>query len=98
MGLIVTQITAVGYDRLWKWPVVVIVGYGFVGVQMVSISAIVIAVSPHSSLISSPPRVIINLLITLAVCSRLLQTHPRSNHGHRHCLQKHLWLRHDLLF
>jgi hypothetical protein len=44
-GLMLRQVTAIGYDRLWSWPVIVIVGYGFVGVEVVSISAIVIAVS-----------------------------------------------------
>lgn len=36
-------VTAVGYQRGWRWEVVVVVGYGLVGVQTVGIPAVVIA-------------------------------------------------------
>jgi hypothetical protein len=37
-------VAAVGYQRHWPWEAIVIVGYGFVGIQVVSIPAIVISV------------------------------------------------------
>lgn len=36
-------VTAVGYQRGWAWEVVVVVGYGLVGVQTVGVPAVVIA-------------------------------------------------------
>jgi len=39
----VHQVAAVGYQRHWPWQAIVIVGYGFVGVEVVSIPAIVIS-------------------------------------------------------
>jgi len=41
--LIGMAITAVGYQRQWPWRVIVVIGYGFVGIQVVSIPAIVIS-------------------------------------------------------
>lgn len=37
------QVTAVGYDKQWHWEPIVIVGYTCVGIQVVSIPAIVIS-------------------------------------------------------
>lgn len=36
-------VTAVGYQRSWAWEIIVIVGYGLVGVQVVGIPAVVIS-------------------------------------------------------
>ncbi|RDL35796.1 uncharacterized protein BP5553_06408 [Venustampulla echinocandica] len=41
--LVGMTIAAVGYQRHWPWAVIVVVGYGFVGVEVVSIPAIVIS-------------------------------------------------------
>lgn len=45
-------VTAVGYQRGWPWEVVVVVGYGLVGVQVVGVPAVVIsyAVDSYKSL------------------------------------------------
>lgn len=45
-------VTAVGYQRAWRWEVIVVVGYGLVGVQVVGIPAVVIsyAVDSYKSL------------------------------------------------
>lgn len=37
-------VTAVGYQRKWPWEAIVIIGYGFVGVECIAIPAIVISV------------------------------------------------------
>ncbi|RDW79572.1 MFS general substrate transporter-40 [Coleophoma cylindrospora] len=41
-------VTAVGYQRHWPWQAVVVVGYGFVGVEVVSIPAIIISYAVDS--------------------------------------------------
>lgn len=38
------KITAVGYQRQWPWEAIIIIGYGFIGIELVGIPAIVIAV------------------------------------------------------
>lgn len=45
-------VTAVGYQRGWAWEIIVIVGYGLVGVEVVGIPAVVIsyAVDSYQSL------------------------------------------------
>lgn len=45
-------VTAVGYQRGWPWEVVVVVGYGLVGVEVVGVPAVVIsyAVDSYKSL------------------------------------------------
>jgi len=35
----------VGYERKWPWQAVVVIGYGFVGIEVIAIPAILIAVS-----------------------------------------------------
>lgn len=41
-------VAAVGYQRGWAWPAVVVVGYGLVGVEVVGIPAVVIAYAVDS--------------------------------------------------
>ncbi|KAI1373860.1 putative MFS transporter [Hypoxylon crocopeplum] len=41
-------VTAVGYQRAWPWEVVVVLGYGLVGLQVVGIPAIAIAYAVDS--------------------------------------------------
>lgn len=41
-------VTAVGYQRAWAWEVIVIVGYGLVGVEVVGIPAVVISYAVDS--------------------------------------------------
>ncbi|PMD47530.1 MFS general substrate transporter [Hyaloscypha variabilis F] len=41
--LVGMTVTAVGYQRHWPWQAVVVIGYGFVGIQVVSIPAILIS-------------------------------------------------------
>lgn len=45
-------VTAVGYQRGWRWEIIVVVGYGLVGVEVVGIPAVVIsyAVDSYKSL------------------------------------------------
>ncbi|KAH7031562.1 major facilitator superfamily domain-containing protein [Microdochium trichocladiopsis] len=43
VNLVGMVITAVGYQRSWPWPAIVVVGYGLVGVQVVGIPTIAIA-------------------------------------------------------
>ncbi|KUJ17087.1 MFS general substrate transporter [Mollisia scopiformis] len=41
--LVGMTVTAVGYQRHWPWEAVVVVGYGFVGIEVIAIPAIVIS-------------------------------------------------------
>lgn len=41
--LIGMTVSAVGYQRHWSWQVIVVVGYGFVGIEVIAIPAIVIS-------------------------------------------------------
>ncbi|KAM3077192.1 hypothetical protein ACMFMG_003344 [Clarireedia jacksonii] len=41
--LIGMVVTGVGYQRQWPWEAIIIIGYGFVGIEIVGIPAIVIA-------------------------------------------------------
>lgn len=45
------QVTAVGYQRHWAWQIIVVIGYGFVGIEVVSIPAILISVLPPPPLL-----------------------------------------------
>lgn len=47
-SLVGMVVTAVSYERSWDWTVIVVVGYGLVGVQVVGIPAIVIAYAVDS--------------------------------------------------
>lgn len=51
-NLVGMAVAAVGYQRGWKWEVIVVVGYGLVGVEVVGIPAVVIsyAVDSYKSL------------------------------------------------
>jgi hypothetical protein len=42
------KISAVGMQRRWPWQAIVVIGYGFVGIQVVAIPAIVISVRHFS--------------------------------------------------
>lgn len=46
--LVGMTVTAVGYQRGWAWEIIVVVGYGLVGVQTVGIPSIVIAYATDS--------------------------------------------------
>ncbi|KAF4629069.1 hypothetical protein G7Y89_g9084 [Cudoniella acicularis] len=46
--LIGMVITAIGYQDHYRWPVIVVVGYGFVGIEVVSIPAILISYAVDS--------------------------------------------------
>ncbi len=39
------KVVAVGYQRKWPWEEIVIIGYGFAGIIVVAIPAILITVS-----------------------------------------------------
>lgn len=46
--LVGMAVTAVGYQRGWAWEIIVIVGYGLVGVEVVGIPAVVISYAVDS--------------------------------------------------
>ncbi|KAJ9150469.1 MFS general substrate transporter [Pleurostoma richardsiae] len=48
ISLVGMVVAAIGYQRSWPWEAIVIVGYGFVGVQVVGIPAIVISYAVDS--------------------------------------------------
>jgi len=60
--LVGMTVVGVGYQRHWPWQAIVVVGYGFVGIEVVSIPAILIAVSLKTPVVSG------NFTNNLPVC------------------------------
>jgi hypothetical protein len=71
------RVGVTGYEKKWLWEVVIIIGFGLVGMQSVSIPTIVITVSFHHAFLD----ILETMQLTTAVCHRLLQAYRRPDHG-----------------